>query len=90
MRERGQEIKLLKKQLDERDDVIDTLQGQMEMMRKQVIMMKTNYNGSKRSMDITQDTETQTSPVSGRYSRSPSTCSSRASRKRKDACCVIC
>ena len=90
MRERGLEIKLLKKRLDEKDEMIDTLQGQMEMMRKQVIMMKTSQNGIKHSMEITQDTETQTSPINGGYSRSSSTSSSRASRKTKDACCVIC
>lgn len=90
MRERGKEIKQLEKRLEEKDEVIDTLQGQMEMMRKQVMMMKTNHTGSKRSMDITQDTETQTSPINGGYSRSSSTSSSRVSRKRKEACCVIC
>lgn len=93
MRERAQEIKKLRKQLEEKDEVIDTLQGQMEMMRKQVIMMKTT-SGRRRSsiMEITQDTETQTSPTLNghRYSRSPSTSSSRGSRQRKGACCVIC
>lgn len=91
MRERGQEIKQLKKQLEEKDEVIDTLQGHMELMRKQVILMKTN-TGRKQSssLEITHDTETQTSPTvaSGQYSRSSST--SSRSKKRKEACCAIC
>ena len=97
MRERQLEIKGLKKQLEEKDEMMAVLQGQMEMMRKQVIMMKTamTKKSSSNNMDVTQDTETQTSSPtmgSGRCeSRSPSTStiSSRRSGKRKGACCVI-
>ncbi len=95
MREQGQVIKSLTKQLEEKEEVIATLQGQMEMMRKQVIMMKTTLGrkltASNLDLGIKQDIETQTTPTlaNGRqYSRSPSTSSSRGSRKRKR--CVIC
>ena len=94
MRERQQEIKQLKTQLDEKDEVIQTLQGQMEMLRKQIIMMKANMNGRNHSttkLDIHQDTETQTSPTlsNGRRFPSPSNSSSRTSRKGKGCCTIM-
>lgn len=94
MRERQLEIKQLKTQLNEKDEVIQTLQGQMEMLRKQIIMMKANMNGRNHStakLDIRQDTETQTSPAlsNGRRSLSSHSASSRGSRKRQGACCII-
>ncbi len=94
MREKQSEIKQLKKQLGEKDEVIQTLQGQMEMLRKQIIMMKANMNGRNHSsahLDITQDTETQTSPTlsNGHRSISSHSASSKNSRKRRGACCVI-
>ena len=95
MRERQAEIKQLKTELNEKEEMIQTQQTQIEMLRKQVIMMKANMNGRNQSstkLDITNDTETQTSPslCNGRRSLSShSTASSRGSRKRQGACCTI-
>ena len=94
MRERDHEIKELEKRLEEKDEIVATLQGQMEMMRKQVIMMKTSMmrKRSSNNLDVTKDTETQTTPslANGhQYSRSPSTSPSRSSHRRKQNCCTI-
>ena len=94
MRERQIEIKQLKTKLSERDETIQTLQGQMEMLRKQIIMMKSNMNGRNHStaqLEITQETETQTSPSLSKNRRSPSSTSSasRGQRKRGAHCTIL-
>ncbi len=90
MREKQMEIKHFKKELEEKEELIETLQGQMEQLRKQVIMMKTHqgYHSSSK-MEIKQDTETQTTPSidSSRHSQSRSPSSSRG--RSKKGCCVI-
>ena len=85
MREKQIEIKQLQKQLEEKDELVLTLRGQMELLRKQVMMMKANqglnHNHSKH--DVRQDTETQTTPslaCNGRNSKSPSTSSGHSKK----------
>ena len=92
MRERQTEIKQLRKELGEKEEVIETLQGQMEMMRKQVMMLKANMGPRSRSssskLEITQDTETQTSPsLHARSTPSPS--SNRGNGKRRAKCTIL-
>ena len=84
------EIKLLEKELEEKDELIQTLQGQMELLRKQMIMMKTTGKRSNTQLDITQDIETQTSPngIANGRCRSLSSSSSKGN-STKQACCVI-
>lgn len=89
LREKQVELKQLKKELVEKDDQVEMLEGQLELLRKQVIRMKSSsqhsINHSLGKLDAKHDSETQTSPISmanGRYD-------TNTPEGSKKACCVI-
>ena len=90
MRDRANEIHKLHAQLTEKDEAIQVLDNQLELLRRQLMAQTRNgiANGSpKASHEARENRETQTSRLSSdTISNSSST---RRRRKRGGCCCVI-
>lgn len=97
MREREMEIRKLQQQLMEKDDLVQILEDQLEMMRKQLLAKQSSSNGS-HDQNGTEHRETQTAQ-NGKLNHtdggesiggdSTSSSSRQRRRRRKMGCCTV-
>ncbi len=91
MRDRANEIHKLQNQLGEREEEVMVLNNQMELLRKQLIVMRQNMgNGSVKTAHIEDRRESRETQTMQSLEISPTNSRSNSRRTRRKRGCVIC
>jgi len=85
LREKEAEIRNLRKQLVEKDELVKILEGQMETLRRQLMSSRASQGSQLSSEKETRETQTGQRAQSPGKSGSPTP----TRRRKRAACCVI-